>query len=297
MATYTNNMEPGPIPEKSGIGLRAPHYQAMMDTPPAVGFVEIHSENYFGRGGKPHHYLEHISQDYPISFHGVGLSLGSTDPLNPDHIKRLRELIDQYQPILISEHLSWGSINNLYLNDLLPLPYTEESLKLMVDKVAEMQDRLARQCLIENISSYLEYTESTIPEQEFIVALSQRSGCGILLDVNNVYVNSQNHNFDPYQFINDIPPHLVKEYHLAGHVKNTFAGGHILIDSHNRPVAKDVWNLFEHAVNVVGQHPTLIEWDSELPSLSTLVNEAHQADGYLSGASNAKSTMVANKIC
>jgi uncharacterized protein (UPF0276 family) len=266
------------FPDKTGIGLRAPHYQDVLDNSPSVGFLEVHSENYFAQGGKPHAYLERIAEQYLLSFHGVGLSLGSTDKLSVSHLSRLKQLNDQYQPILVSEHLSWGSIKGRYLNDLLPLPYTEEALTLMCEHVDIMQNYLQRQCLIENISSYLSFPESSMSEQEFIVALAAKTGCGILLDVNNVYVSSVNHRYDAEQFIADIPAPIVKEFHLAGHVCNTFEDGEILIDSHNKPVCDEVWKLYEYTVRHIGPRPCLIEWDSDLPPLATLVNEAQHAD-------------------
>ncbi|MFV2055333.1 MAG: DUF692 domain-containing protein [Thiohalomonadales bacterium] len=289
-----------PMPELCGIGLRAPHYEDLLLQSPAVGFLEIHSENYFGAGGKPQVYLEKIAQDYPISFHGVGLSLGSTDELSISHLQRLKELADIYQPLLISEHLSWGSIDGSFLNDLLPLPYTDEALTLMCRHVEIMQDYLGRQCLIENISSYLRFNESTMSEQSFIVELARSTGCGILLDINNIYVSSINHHFDAKQFIAEIPATLVKEFHLAGHVCNTFKDGKILIDSHNRPVCEEVWQLYAYALEHIGGRPCLVEWDSDLPSLPTLVAEAHHADQInqriIYGGPNAESSPIAANL-
>lgn len=300
MADRHSNGRNNPVPGNTGIGLRAPHYQDVLSQLPTVGFLEIHSENYFGAGGKPHAYLEQIAQHYPLSMHGVGLSLGSTDTINLEHLARLKELIDQYQPFLISEHLSWGSVSGSFLNDLLPLPYTQEALDVICGHIDTMQDTLGRQCLIENISSYLQFPESTYTEQAFIVEVARKTGCGILLDINNIYVSSKNHDFDAHQYITEIPAPLVKQYHLAGHVSNTFSDGQILIDSHNQPVCEDVWHLYAFAVQHIGQRPCLIEWDSDLPPLTTLAQEAHRADEItahaLRGTQHAESEIVAASI-
>jgi uncharacterized protein (UPF0276 family) len=269
------------IPARAGIGLRAGHYQEIQDTLPDVGWLEVHSENYFGEGGWPLYHLEKIRSHYPLSLHGVGLSLGSTDPLNIEHLHRLKVLIDRFEPSLVSEHLSWSSVGGQYFNDLLPLPYTEEALAHISRRIAQVQDHLGRSILMENPSSYLEYTISQIPEWEFITEVAQSSGCQILLDVNNIYVSAQNHGFDPHAYMDAIPVGLVKEIHLAGFTKNYFEGGSILIDTHNRQVASEVWNLYQAALKRFGQQPTLIEWDTDLPELSVLLDEAAKAQNYL----------------
>ncbi len=265
------------ITKPVGIGLRAEHYAAVFNTRPNIGWLEIHSENYFGAGGKPLYYLEQISRYYPLSFHGVGLSLGSTDVINLLHLNKLKTLIDCFAPIMVSEHLCWSSINGQYLNDLLPLPYTEESLNLVVKHVTQVQEYLQRPILLENISSYLQFTHSTIPEYEFMRETAQRSGCGILLDVNNLYVNSKNHGWDAKHYLQRIPAGLVKEIHLAGFTENYFAEGSILIDSHNQPVALAVWELYAQALHCLGIKPTLIEWDTDMPDLAVLLSEAAKA--------------------
>ena len=272
---------PSAIPARAGIGLRAEHYEAVLETPPPIGWLEVHSENYFGAGGKPLRYLERIRALYPLSLHGVGLSIGSTDPLDRRHLGKLRELIQRFEPALVSEHLSWGSVGGRHLNDLLPLPYTEEALDHMVARVTQTQDELGRQILIENPSSYLQYVESAIPEWEFLVALADRAGCGVLLDVNNIYVSARNHGFDASAYLRAIPRRVVREIHLAGFTVNRFEEGEILIDTHNRPVWPTIWTLYHQTTQRFGQVPTLIEWDSDLPELSVLVNEAHRADAIL----------------
>ncbi len=275
-----------PIPAHAGIGLRHPHYEAVLERLPEVGWLEVHSENYFGAGGPPLHYLEKLRDQYPLSLHGVGLSLGSTDEINIRHLEQLKRLIVRFEPGLISEHLCWSSVGGRYLNDLLPLPYTEEALAHVVARIAWVQDYLGREISIENLSSYLEYTESTMPEWEFLVEVSRRSGCGILLDVNNVYVSAKNHGLDAYAYIARIPGDLVQEIHLAGFSVNRFlshgnGSGAILIDSHSTPVAEEVWRLYRWTVDRIGKKPTLIEWDSELPPLDVLLNEAYRAERIL----------------
>ena len=276
-----SRLGPGPIPARAGIGLRAEHYDAVLEMRPPVGWLEVHSENYFGAGGKPLDYLERIRAHYPLSLHGVGLSVGSTDPLDRRHLAKLKNLIERLEPALVSEHLSWGSVGGRYFNDLLPLPYTDEALYHMIARVAQVQDVLGRPILIENPSSYLQYVESAIPEWEFLAVLAERTGCGVLLDVNNIYVSARNHGFDASAYLRAIPRHLVREIHLAGFTVNRFDGGEILIDTHNRPVWPAVWALYRQAVRRFGQIPTLIEWDTELPELAVLVDEARRADAIL----------------
>lgn len=272
---------PGLLPARAGIGLRAEHYEAVLDSRPSVGWLEVHSENYFGAGGKPLDYLERIRPHYPLSLHGVGLSIGSTDPLDRRHLAALKTLIRRFEPALVSEHLSWGSVGGRHFNDLLPLPYTEEALYHLVARVCQIQDVLGRQILIENPSTYLQYVESTIPEWEFLAELAQRSDCGVLLDVNNIYVSARNHGFDASAYLRAIPRPVVQEVHLAGFTVNRFDDGEILIDTHNQPVCPAVWTLYHQAVQRFGPIPTLIEWDTDLPDLVVLVVEAGRADAIL----------------
>ncbi len=266
------------IPARTGVGLRAGHYRDVVSARPAVAWFEVHSENYFGAGGAPHRYLEQVRRDYPLSLHGVGLSLGSADPLNRAHLDKLKALIGRYAPGLVSDHLSWSSVNGRYLNDLLPLPYTEATLRHVAARVAEAQDWLGRELLIENPSSYLEYRHSDITEAQFLAELCQRSGCGLLLDVNNVYVSSRNHGFDASAYLRAIPAARVREIHLAGHTVNRYDDGEIFIDTHNARVCDAVWALYREALTLVGPVPTLIEWDTDLPPLAVLLDEARQAD-------------------
>lgn len=270
-----------PIPAAVGVGLRAPHYKDVLATRPSLGWFEVHSENYFGAGGPPHRYLEQVRADYPVSLHGVGLSLGSTDSLNERHLFRLKQLVARYEPMLVSDHLSWSSIGGRYLNDLLPLPYTEEALAHVVTRIRATQDFLGCELLIENPSTYLQFSHSTIPEWEFLAEVARAADCGILLDVNNVYVSACNHGFDPHAYLRAIPPARVKEIHLAGHTRKRYADGEILIDTHNTPVAELVWSLYREALVLLGSRPTLIEWDVDLPPFAVLLEEASRAQTYM----------------
>lgn len=245
---------------------------------PALGWLEAHTENYFARGGAQRVHLERIRAHYELSLHGVGLSLGSTDPLNRQHLHEVQRLVRDFQPMLVSEHLSWSSVDGRYLNDLLPLPYTEEALQHVAARVHEVQEALGVQILIENISSYLRYECAEVPEWEFLTALAQQCGCAILLDVNNVYVNAMNHGFDAHAYLHGIPRPLVREMHLAGHALIRLEGRELRIDTHSTHVAADVWVLYAAALRRFGPVPTLIEWDADIPSLDTLQAEAAKAD-------------------
>ena len=280
----TSNRIAASIPVRAGIGLRAEHYREVVETLPPVGWIEVHSENYFGNGGAPLEYLESARQHYPVSLHGVGLSLGSSDELNRRHLEKLKTLIERIEPGLVSEHLSWSSVDGRYLNDLLPLPYTEEALRHFVRHVGEAQDFLGRELLIENPSSYLQYTHSTIPEWEFLTEVVNASGCGILLDVNNIYVSATNHGFDAAVYLRAIPAVKVREIHLAGFTVNRYPDGDMLIDTHSARVAGEVWALYRRAIARVGAVPTLIEWDTDLPPLEVLLDEARQAEDILEAA-------------
>lgn len=267
-----------PIPASVGIGLRPPHYRQVLEETPGIEWFEVHSENFFCAGGELPDVLDRVRRDYPISLHGVGLSLGTSDTLNRNHLQQLKQLIARVQPGLVSEHLCWGAVNDRYLNDLLPLPYTEEALTLMVERVEAAQNFLDRQILIENVSSYLAYKHSTIPEWEFVAALAERSGCGILLDVNNIHVNAVNHGFDAHEYIRAMPRTHVKEIHLAGFTAKQGLEVELLIDTHSRPVADAVWSLYSEALQHCGPVPTLIEWDQDIPALSVLMSEAEKAE-------------------
>jgi uncharacterized protein len=264
---------------RTGIGLRAIHHSEIVARGPAVGWLEAHSENYFARGGALPRVLGAIRERYPLSLHGVGLSIGSTDPLDRAHLAEIGRLVRDFEPMLVSEHLCWGSVDGRFTNDLLPLPYTEEALHHMTDRVRQVQDFLGRQILIENVSSYLQFAGSNIAEWDFLAALARDAGCGLLLDVNNVYVSAMNHGFDPLTYLNRVPPNAVHEIHLAGHSVRRVGGRDVLIDTHDGPVCDEVWALYAAAVERFGSVPTLIEWDSNIPALEVLAAEACKADG------------------
>ncbi|PKD40024.1 hypothetical protein CWO84_12260 [Methylomonas sp. Kb3] len=266
------------IPAQAGIGLRSQHHRDALNQPIRPAWLEVHSENYFGNGGIPLRDLEAIRADYPISLHGVGMSLGSVDALNRQHLRQLRDLIQRIEPGLVSEHLSWSAFGGRYMNDLLPLPYTDETLAHLAARISQAQDYLGRPLLIENPSSYLEYGFSSYTESEFLNELTRRCGCGILLDVNNLYVSCVNHGWQALAYLNDIAADKVGEIHLAGHAVNQFGEQSILIDTHNAPVSDAVWQLYQTAIQSFGCRPTLIEWDADLPPWPVLVAEAAKAD-------------------
>lgn len=273
------------IPARAGVGLKAQHYRAILDTHQDIGFFEVHAENYMGAGGPPHRYLGEIRNHYPLSLHGVGLSIGADRELDRDHLRRLRELIDRYQPGLFSEHLAWSTHDRAFFNDLLPVPYTAETLARVVEHIDEVQETLGRQMLLENPSTYLTFAESTYSEIDFITEIMWRSGCGLLLDVNNVYVASINQHWDPVCYIDAYPLAAVQEIHLAGYSRDADDKGRpLLIDSHDRPVDEIVWGLFEHAINKLGPTVTLIEWDAKLPAWPELKAEAGRADAIMFAA-------------
>lgn len=264
----------------SGIGLRHPHLQRIIDERPAINWLEVHSENFF-YDNLASAQLEQIAQHYPLSFHSIGLSLGSADNINQQHLQSLKKAVERFKPDLVSDHLSWSSIDNNYINDLLPVPYTHESLMNFTDKVKQVQDVLGRQILIENPSSYLRFKESDITEWDFFAALPSLCGCGLLLDVNNVFVSCFNHNYQVNNYLNSIDADDVMEIHLSGHTKKQLPQGVILIDDHGSKVIKPVWDLYQTTLKMLGNKPTLVEWDSDIPDLSVLLDEAQTTQGFL----------------
>lgn len=269
--------QPIPIPAQAGIGLRSQHYREILEESPPVAWMEAHPENYFGEGGAPLRILERIRSQYPLSFHGVGLSLGATDPIDSIHLRKLKSLLDQFEPLLVSEHLSWSSVDGRFFNELLPLPYTEESLNHVCARIDEVQTELQRSILIENITRYLTWQDSTISEGEFMAEVVKRTGCEILLDLNNLYVNAVNFHLDPVKFMDAIPPDAVREIHLAGFDRV----GRWLVDTHGLAVYPEVWSLYEWALHHFGPRPTLIEWDTNLPPLAVLLEQASRANALL----------------
>jgi len=264
-----------------GIGLRYPHYQCVLEQMPPVGWFEVHPENFFYNKGPSETLLKQVAEHYPISLHGVGLSLGSPE-LSKQHLKRLKALINVVNPFLVSEHLSWNRVDNIALPDLFPIPYTEESFTIFKKNVNDTQDFLGCEILIENPSSYFEYQTSEMHEVDFLVKLCQETHAKVLLDVNNIYVSCTNHGWDPIHYLSTIPKDLVKEIHLAGHsvhkIDNHTA---ILVDTHDGPVCNEVWALYEQAIKRFGAQPTLFEWDTNIPSLEKLVEEALKATHYV----------------
>lgn len=263
-----------PVPAQAGIGLRSAHHDEFLDRRPPVPWVEVHSENFFADGGRQLQVFDAVRRDYGLSLHGVGLSLGGADPLDPEHLRRLKRLVQRAEPALVSEHVCWSSADGIFLNDLLPLPYTEAALRHTAARVAAVQDGLGRQILVENVSSYLQFEGAEMTEWDFLVRLAQRAGCRILLDVNNIYVSAVNHGFPAGDYLRAIPAELVGEIHLAGHTVTD----DILIDTHSAPVTDAVWALYRDALRLLGPVPTLIEWDAELPTLDRLLAEAATAD-------------------
>ena len=293
MSSQRNRFSQTAIPNSAGVGLKPQHYREILETQPDIGFFEIHAENYMGAGGPPHRHLTAIRERHPLSLHGVGLSIGSDRPLDRAHLARLKQLIDRYAPGLFSEHLAWSTHDTAFLNDLLPVPYTIETLRRVSEHVDEVQATLGRQMLLENPSTYLAFAESTWSESDFIAEVVKRTGCGLLLDVNNVHVASTNQDWDSFAYIDSYPLTHVQEIHLAGYTREADEKGRpLLIDTHNRPVDDLVWSLFEHAVDLLGPVPTLIEWDADLPSWRDLHAEAERADAIID-ARRAKETRLA----
>jgi uncharacterized protein len=276
-----------PLPARGGIGLRHVHHEEVLAAPPAVAWMEVHSENFLA-GAAALKTLERVRRDYPISLHGVGLSLGTDGPLDREHLARVAALVERIAPSLVSEHLSWSITGGVYLNDLLPLPYTPEALEVMCRHVDEVQEALGRAILIENPSSYLWFAHSTIPESAFIAEVVRRTGCGLLLDVNNVHVSACNHGFDARAYLAALPTAAVGEIHLAGHAVKRIGEATLRIDDHGSAVTPAVWELYRHALLLVGPRPTLIEWDTDIPALPVLVAEAAKADVLLTSVEHGR---------
>jgi len=271
----------GPIPAQAGIGLRHPHVAAFLEAPPRAGWVEVHSENYLGAGGIRLAALERIRRDMPVSCHGVGLSLGSADGLDAAHLAALGHLFGRIEPGLVSEHISWSVAGGVYYNDLLPLPLTEPALAIFCANVARAQDAFGRQILVENPSTYLELAASRIPEPDFIAEIVRRTGCGLLLDVNNIDVSAHNRGFAAADYLAALPAGAVGEIHVAGHTVRAIGGETVLIDDHGSAVKPACWELLEAALARTGPVPVLVEWDTDIPALPMLLAEASKADALL----------------
>lgn len=269
----------------AGVGLKAQHVGRILADRPEIGFFEVHAENYMGAGGPPHRHLSAIRDIYPLSIHGVGLSLGGAQDIDQAHLDRLAALVDRYEPALVSEHLAWSSHGVAFLNDLLPLPYTAAALERVVGHVDRVQTALRRSILVENPSTYLAFEESTLEEAHFIREMAKRTGCGLLLDVNNVHVSSTNHDRSASDYLAAFPMHLVEEIHLAGHSRRADGNGApLLVDSHDRPVAEPVWQLYRQAIDRTGPVPTLIERDANIPDWPELYAEARRAQAIMASS-------------
>jgi len=276
------------LPAQAGIGLRHPHLPEFLATPQSVAWLEIHSENYLAPGGPRVAALEQLRSDYPLSCHGVGLSLGSAEGLDAAHLARLRGLYDRLEPEAISEHLAWSTApDGAFLADLLPLPYTDEALTLVAANVERAQEALGRRLLVENPSTYLRFQHTDWDEAGFLSELVHRTGCGLLLDVNNLYVSAANHGGDPHAVLEALPLEAVGEIHIAGHARVATAWGELLIDDHGSPVTEPVWALLAAALRLAGPRPVLMEWDMNIPELPALLAEAERAEAYLQEVTNA----------
>lgn len=277
-----------PLPASAGVGFKPEHFDQIRASASSVGFLEVHAENYMGAGGLPHHRLGQFRRDHALSIHGVGLSIGGADALDRDHLARLKTLCERYQPDSFSEHLAWSSHGGDYLNDLLPLPYTEETLDQVCRHVSQVQEVLGRRMLLENPSTYVLFEQSTIPETEFLAEVVRRTGCGLLLDVNNVFVSATNHRTDATAYLAAFPLHAVGEIHLGGHAQEDLPSGPLLIDAHGTPVADPVWALYAAVLARTGPLATLIEWDNDVPPWPVLLAEAQRAQALLAQVSEAR---------
>jgi uncharacterized protein len=275
----------GPVPVRAGIGLKFEHIREILESMPRVAWFEVHAENYMSAGGPSLQALENIRRHYPISVHGVGLSLGGAEPLDRAHLNRLKGLVERIEPGLVSEHLAWCSSGGHFLNDLLPLPYDENSLATVIAHVNQIQDTLGRAILIENPSLYASFLGSEMTEPAFLNEVARRTGCGLLLDVNNVFVSASNLGFDPSRYLRELDMEFVGEIHLAGHHARPLGSRVIRIDDHGSPVNAEVWDLYAAALEATGAVPTLIEWDTNIPALATLLAEAGRAQKMLSSLS------------
>ena len=274
------------LPNKTGVGYKAQHFADIMADAGPVAWLEIHAENYMGDGGRPLAQLRHLSQNFPISVHGVGLSIGAEGPLDPDHLARLKHLVDWLQPASFSEHLAWSTHDSHFLNDLLPVAYTEATLVTVCDHIDQVQTLLGRQMLLENPSTYVAFSDSEMSEIDYIKQIVERTGCGLLLDVNNVFVSATNQQTDPYSYIDAFPVEAVGEIHLGGHDEDEDDhGAPLLIDSHGREVVDPVWTLYDYTIAKSGPRPTLIEWDTDVPDWPVLAKEAERADRALAALS------------
>lgn len=274
-----SHFRPDTLPNRAGVGYKAQHLNGILENPSAIGWIEIHAENYMGDGGRPIAQLRHLREMFPVSCHGVGLSIGSEGPLDKDHLKRLKHLVSWLEPAMFSEHLAWSTHDTHFLNDLLPVPYTQEVATRVADHIDEVQEVVGRRMLLENPSTYVAFEESDMSEIDFLTEVAKRTGCGLLLDVNNVFVSATNQHYSPEGYIDAYPTDLVGEIHLGGHEEDADEHGDaLLIDSHSRAVVDPVWALYEYTLRKAGPKPTLIEWDNDIPDWPVLASEASAAE-------------------
>ena len=286
-AETIDDLQASRLPARAGAGFKTAHADAILGDSDRIGFLEVHAENYMGAGGHPHRILTRMCEDFPLSIHGVGMSIGSPRGLDAAHVERLKTLVARYEPAQVSEHLAWSTHESAYYNDLLPLPYTEETLESVVTHIDALQNALGRTILLENPSAYIAFAESAIPETEFLHEIAHRSGCGLLLDVNNVHISAINNGFDAISYLTAFPLERIGEIHLAGHASDTDENdAPLLIDAHDRPVADAVWALFAFVMRQTGPLPTLIEWDNDVPDWPVLKREARLAEDIMEKEGN-----------
>jgi uncharacterized protein (UPF0276 family) len=292
-ASFGQRSQSAGLPRRAGIGLKPEHFRDVLGTRPDIGFFEVHAENYMVGGGPFHHYLGRIREHYPLSLHGVGLSIGGEGAIDAAHLDRLAALIARYEPASFSEHLAWSSHGEVFLSDLLPVPYDREALDRVCAHIDRVQERLRRRMLLENPSTYIEFKASTMSEPEFVREVLRRTGCGLLLDVNNAYVSCANHGRDTLAYLSDLPLEAVGEIHLAGFARDhDAAGAPLLIDSHGTPVDDAVWGLYAHVVARIGPVPTLLERDHDVPALATLLTEAWRAEALLTACCEPEQRVI-----
>jgi uncharacterized protein (UPF0276 family) len=279
MSVYAQNNS---LPQSAGVGYKAQHLNDILQDPTKIGWIEIHAENYMGDGGRPIAQLKHLREIFPVSCHGVGLSIGSETGLDPEHLKRLKKLVNWLEPAMFSEHLAWSTHDTEFLNDLLPVPYTQQVADRVVSHINQVQETVGRQMLLENPSTYVAFEQSDMSEVDFLTDVAKRSGCGLLLDINNVFVSATNQNYSPEDYVDAYPTEFVGEIHLGGHEEDSDDHGNaLLIDSHSRAVVDPVWALYEYTLKKSGSRPTLIEWDNDIPTWDVLASEAEQANALL----------------
>lgn len=280
--TRVPSLHPSGVQYPVGVGLKAQHYTDALGGQHPMAFFEVHAENYMMQGGNHFRFLEAIAEKYPLSIHGVGMSLGSAEGLDDEHLQRFKTLVERFEPWLVSEHLAWSVTDGTYLNDLLPLPLNKASLEIVTDNVKKLQDTIGRQILVENPSTYVSFKATDIPEPEYLTMLAERTGCGLLLDINNVYVSARNNGFDAGHYLDGISGALVGEIHLAGHTVKNIDGNELRIDDHGSAVVDDVWALYAGTIARIGARPTLIEWDTDIPDFEILVSESVKAQTLMS---------------